>query len=82
MNFPIDLSNTTESVFLCSWNSDEIVQIHTKQSLKDMYGKTNLFDDEEDFISNDVGMTFEQYLDYMSLGAYHIFDNLRIERIN
>ena len=80
--FPIDLSNLDEPIFLCDWNGHEIVELHTKESLKAKYGSTNLYDDEEDFIFSEVGMTFEEYLDYMSSGSYHHFDNMRIERIN
>jgi hypothetical protein len=81
--FPINLSNSNEPIFLCDWDSNSIVELHTRQSLKDKYGSTNLYDPEEqDFFIDDVGMTFPEYLDYMSSGSYHIFDNLRIERIN
>jgi protein involved in temperature-dependent protein secretion len=80
--FPIDLSNSDEAIFLCDWNSHEIVELHTKQSLKAKYGSTNLFDDEEFKWQFDLDMGFAEYLDYMSSGAYRHFDNLRIERIN
>lgn len=81
--FPIDLSNSDEPIFLCDWNDHEIVELHTRQSLEAKYGATNLYDlAEQDFFIDDVGMTFTEYLDYMSSGSYHIFDNLRIERIN
>ena len=82
-NFPIDLSNSNEAIFLCDWNSHGIVELHTKQSLEAKYGATNLFDiEEQEFFIDDIGMTFTEYLDYMSAGSYHHFDNLRIERIN
>ena len=81
-NFPIDLSNSEEAVFLCDWNGHEIVELHTKQSLEDKYGKTNLFDEDEFRQFFDIDMSFKEYLDYMSAGSYYHFDNLRIERIN
>lgn len=79
MNFPIDLSNTTESVFLCSWNGDEIVELHTIESMKAKYGQSNLFDADEFMAFFDTPFSFEEYLLQMGSGDYHIFDNLRIE---
>lgn len=83
MTFPIELTNSKEPIFLCDWNGGEIVELHSRASLEAKYGDTNLFDiEEQEFFIDDVGMTFTEYLDYMSSGAYHIFDNMRIERIN
>ena len=81
--FPIDLSNSNEPIFLCSWNYDEIVELHTKQSLKAKYGATNLYDDEEFCYSfPHLNMTFEEFLDYLSKGSHYHLDNMTVERIN
>ena len=42
-----------EVVYLCTWNDGEIVQIHTKKTLKDEYKDTNLFDVDKDRLVND-----------------------------
>jgi hypothetical protein len=77
--FPIDLSNTEQAVFLCMWNGDEIIELHTLDSLRVKYSTTNLFDVKEfrDFF--DTSLSFEEYVLQMGHGDYHIFDNLRIE---
>ena len=80
-HFPIDLSNSEEAVFLCMWNGNEIVELHTIESLKKQYGETNLFDVEDFRSLFDIDMSFEEYLNYMSSGSYYHFDNLRVERI-
>jgi hypothetical protein len=79
--FPIDLSNSKEAVFLCMWNGDEIVELHTLESLKSQYGNTNLFDVEEFREFFETGLSFEEFVLQMGHGDYHIFDNMRIERI-
>lgn len=79
--FPIDLSNSDEAVFLCMWNGNEVVELHTIESLRKQYGETNLYDVEEFKCFFDMDMSFEEYLDYMSSGSYYHFDNLRVERI-
>jgi hypothetical protein len=77
--FPIDLSKSEEAVFLCMWNGDEIVELHTITSLKAKYGSTNLFAAEDFKHTFDTDLSFEDYLLQMGHGDYHIFDNLRIE---
>jgi len=79
--FPIDLSKSEEAVFLCMWNGDEIVELHTIQSMKDKYGQSNLFDVDEFRYTFDTDLSFEDYLLQMGYGDYHIFDNLHIECI-
>lgn len=80
--FPIDLSGSVEPIFLCSWNYDEIVELHTKKSLKDKYGETNLYDLDNEIMYAFAGMNFEELLDYMSRGSHYHIDNMTIERIN
>lgn len=43
----IEITNTPS--FLCTWNSCEIVEVHTLESLKDVYGGTGLFDTDNKF---------------------------------
>lgn len=40
--FPISI-DTEEIVYLCQWNGNEIVELHTKDSLWQQYKDTNLF---------------------------------------
>ena len=40
-------------VYLCTWNDGETVQIHTKETLRDEYKDTNLFDVDKDRLVND-----------------------------
>lgn len=79
MQFPIDLSNTKESLYLCTWNGDEIIEIHTLESLRREYGETNLFDEDE--FCHLFEMPFEEYVKRMGNGDHHIFDNMRIDCI-
>lgn len=79
--FPINLSNSKESVYLCTWNGDEITELHTLASLREQYGDTNLYDDEEFKHFFDTSESFEDYAKSMGHGDYHIFDNMRIECI-
>jgi len=46
MNKSITLKPTNNNIYLCSWNGDEIVQIHTKETLYNEYKDTNLFEDD------------------------------------
>tara|TARA_R100001530_G_scaffold71513_1_gene50639 strand:+ start:178 stop:480 length:303 start_codon:yes stop_codon:yes gene_type:complete len=76
-------------LFLCTWNSREVVEIHTKETLKSQYGDTNLFD--EDNITWEVNgkeRTFTELLAYLSLFDWsgfddevYINDNMTIRRI-
>lgn len=36
--------NKEEPIFLCTWDGDQIIELHTEQSLKAKYGDTNLYD--------------------------------------
>ena len=40
----ITMPSTKCNIYLCRWNGDEIVQIHTKETLYNEYKDTNLFD--------------------------------------
>ena len=42
MKFPVSI-DTQERVYVCQWNDNEIVEIHTKDSLWQQYKDTNLF---------------------------------------
>ena len=41
-----DFKNS-HSIYLCRWNENDIVEIHTRDTLYDHYKDTNLFDDNE-----------------------------------
>ena len=49
MNKSITLKPTNNNIYLCSWNGDEIVQIHTKETLYNEYKGTNLFEDGDKY---------------------------------
>lgn len=73
-------------VFLCSWEG-EIVEVHTRESLRDMYGETNLFDDDDGW-GGEIRelMTFEDLLEYLTtnpidMGRVFYNDNMTIQRI-
>tara|TARA_R110000851_G_scaffold93789_1_gene204187 strand:+ start:282 stop:560 length:279 start_codon:yes stop_codon:yes gene_type:complete len=53
MKKSITLKPTTTNIYLCSWNGDAIVQIHTKETLYNEYKDTNLFE------SGDKYQTFD-----------------------
>ena len=42
----ITMPPTRNNIYLCRWNGDEIVQIHTKETLYNEYKDTNLFDED------------------------------------
>ena len=74
-------------VFLCTWDGDN-VEVHTRESLRDMYGDTNLFDDDRDYWGYEIGelMTFEQLLEHLTtnpidMGRVFYNDNMTIQRI-
>ena len=45
-NQSITMSRARCNIYLCRWNGDEIVQIHTIETLYKEYKDTNLFDDK------------------------------------
>lgn len=57
MKESITLKPSTTNFYLCSWNGDETVQIHTKETLYNEYKDTNLFDDCIDYMG--LGDTYK-----------------------
>jgi hypothetical protein len=55
-------------VFLCTWDGDN-VEVHTRESLRTIYGETNLFDDDDDGWGYEIGelMTFDQLLEHLRM---------------
>ncbi len=43
--------DSTDSLYLCTWNGNEIKQIHTQNTLWNEYKHTNLFDNDSINIS-------------------------------
>jgi hypothetical protein len=84
-----NLSN--EPLYLCSWNNNEIVQIHSKETLEKEYKETNLFEDDEKHFSSfsngfkNYFFTIQKYLeeseDLDFLNVPFICDNMEITRI-
>ena len=76
--------DVVKDYFLCTWNGNEIIELHTKESLWKEYKNTNLFEDDDWFYEpeniEDVSLT-----DLMSLCIYnedtdtiHYNDNMTI----
>ena len=90
-NHSITMSLTRCNIYLCRWNGDEIVQIHTKETLYNEYKDTNLFDDDEDMLFETIGNGFDnfKFKDYLKLSSKDedflnvnfICDNMEITRI-
>lgn len=73
-----NLSNEKKKLFLCKWNGEEILEIHTFDSFFEQYKDTNVFDD--DFVE-DWNETIEQIFDRLEIDEREILDNMFIQRI-
>ena len=78
--------------YLTTWNGNDMVQIHTKETLYNEYKETNLFDEFDDdsqnvyFFSNDERYLLKDYLNKSSedddfLNDTFYADNMTIEKI-
>ena len=91
MKQSINLKDTNDVKYLCSWNGNDIVQIHTKETLWNDYKDTNLFDDDDDMLFGTMGNGFDnfKFKDYLRLSSKDedflnvnfICDNMEITRI-
>jgi hypothetical protein len=91
MKKSINLKDTKDVKYLCSWNNNDIIQIHTKQTLLNEYKETNLFDDDQDMLFETIGNGFDnfKFKDYLRLSSQDddflnvnfICDNMEITRI-
>ena len=91
MEKSINLKDTKDVKYLCSWNNNDIIQIHTKQTLLNEYKETNQFDDDEDMLFETIGNGFDnfKFKDYLTLSSKNddflnvnfICDNMEITRI-
>jgi hypothetical protein len=61
----ITMPPTHNNIYLCRWNGDEIVQIHTKETLYNEYKDTNLFDDKVYFDNNNLKYDFRNWLEVL-----------------
>lgn len=87
MTYPI-LIGGASPVFLCTWESGETVEIHTRETLRQDYGETNLFDPNDNAWAWEIQelMTFEALLDHLESepldkGRTFHNDNMTIQRI-
>ena len=78
MIYPIDLSKETEPLFLCKWNGNEIVEIHTRDSFWHHYKLTNVFDAE--FVEM-FGESINDVFNRLKIEERDLFDNMEIRRI-
>ena len=78
MNYPIDLSKETEKLFLCKWNGNEIIEIHTIGSFWNHYKLTNVFDAE--FVEM-FGESINDVFERLAVEERDYFDNMEIRRI-
>jgi hypothetical protein len=74
----IDLSNMKPTLYLCTWNGGEIVEVHTTVSFYNKYKETNLYDGS---FKDDWDMSMDEIFDRLKVNDYEIYDNFRIERI-
>lgn len=76
--YPINLSNETEKLFLCKWNGNEIVEIHTIDSFWHHYKLTNVFDAE--FVEM-FGESINDVFNRLDVEQHDFFDNMEIRRV-
>ena len=78
MQYPINLSNEHQRLFLCRWNGNEIVEIHTIGSFWNQYKDTNVFDaDFVEMFNESINDVFER----LEVEEGDTFDNMEIRRI-
>lgn len=90
LHIPIHIPTDHDSLFLCSWNDGEIIQVHTESSFMEEY-KENLNDHLDDymfykFLSNESKLfrTFEDAFTILkehTIGCKIISDNMTIIKI-
>ena len=78
MQYPIKLSNETEKLFLCTWNGNEIIEVHTMDSFWHQYKDTNVYD--ADFVEL-FDITIDDVFNTLEVEERNIFDNMEIRRI-
>lgn len=77
-HYPIELSKETQPLFLCKWNGDDIVEIHTIDSFWHHYKLTNVFDAEFiEMFDESINDVFNR----LAVNQYDHFDNMEIRRI-
>lgn len=76
--YPINLSNEDRPLFLCKWNGNDIVEIHTRESFWHEYKITNVFD--ADF-ADMFGESINDVFDRLKIEERDLFDNMEIRRI-
>ena len=85
--YPFTVSEDDAPVFLCSWDWGEVVEIHTQESLREMYEETNLFNDDDGWgWEIKELMNFEELLEHLTIntidmGKVFHNDNMTIQRI-
>lgn len=78
MQYPINLSSETNKLFLCKWNGNEIIEIHTPSSFWNHYKLTNVFDAE---FKEMFGETISDVFNRLEIEQLDYFDNMEIRRI-
>lgn len=79
--FPVVINDghlIDEPLYLCKWNSGEIIEAHTRQSLYETYKDTNLYNGE---FEDDYDMSINEILNELQVEHYRVFDNMEIRRI-
>ena len=71
MKQSINLKDTKDVKYLCSWNGGDTIQIHTNKTLWNEYKNTNLFDDDDDMLFETIGNGFDnfKFKDYLKLSS-------------
>ena len=78
MQYPINLNSETQKLFLCKWNGEEIVEIHTMDSFWHLYKVTNVF--EGSFVEM-FGESITDVFNRLEVDQQDSFDNMSIRRI-
>jgi len=76
----INLSKESSPLFLCKWNGEEIVEIHSIESFYEQYKDTNVFEEEEEFVEM-FGETMNEVFNRLEIDQIDTFDNMQIQRI-
>lgn len=84
-------NKNAQAIYLCRWNGNEIVEVHTKETLYFRYKDTNLYDKNDKLSnytiqSNQLEFYLDKYLDiskddYIFLNEDFHLDNFTIRRI-
>lgn len=86
----IELTNEIVPCFLCTWNDNQIVEIHTLNTLQNKYEETNLFEGDlpiyDCFHGHDLAISLKEWMETIESNENWrdqvlVCDNFKIQRI-